>query len=185
MAASSRTRARNRSPQRGTGQRGSTSSRPVRHPAPPVPLEGTPKPSLGLIALVSLPLVLIVLGVATAFAVTPVLAVVALLGVLLGLANFALARPSHLLGLLGGSESSAEEDPRLFNVLEGLCVENGLPIPRVLILDDDAANSLLLPGENEGLVLVCTRGLLDSLDRIELEAKRSSPTPWRAPSVAT
>jgi Zn-dependent protease with chaperone function len=170
MAASSRTRTRNRSPQRGTGQRGSTSSRPVRHPAPPVPLEGTPKPSLGLLALLSLPLVLVVLGVATAVAVAPVLAILALLGVVLGLANFALGRPSHLLGLLGGSESTAEEDPRLFNVLEGLCVENGLAIPRVRILDDDAANSLLLPGENEGLVLVCTRGLLDSLDRIELEA---------------
>src|SRR6202020_2543619 len=58
---------------------------------------------------------------------------------------------------------------RLFNVLEGLCVENGLAIPRVRILDDDAANSLLLPDDDGGLVMICTRGLLDGLDRIELE----------------
>jgi len=135
-----------------------------------VPLEGTPKPSPGLVALVSLPGILIVLGVVTAVAITPVLAVVALLGALLALANFALGRPARLLSLLGGRESTAEEDPRLFNVLEGLCVENGLAIPRVRILDDDAANSLLLPGENGGLVLVCTGGLLDNLDRIQLEA---------------
>jgi Zn-dependent protease with chaperone function len=135
-----------------------------------VPLEGTPKPSLGLIGLLSLPVILIVLGVIAAIAIAPVLAIVALLGVLLGLTNFALGRPSHLLSLLGGRESTVEEDPRLFNVLEGLCVENGLAIPRVRILDDDAANSLLLPDENGGLVLVCTRALLDSLDRIELEA---------------
>jgi Zn-dependent protease with chaperone function len=170
MPAPSRTQARSRSPQRGSGQRGSAPSRPVRRPAPPVPLEGTPKPSLGLLVVLSLPVTLIVLGVVAAIAVAPVLAIVALLGVLLGLANFALGRPSHLLSLLGGGESTVEEDPRLFNVLEGLCVENGLPIPRVRILDDDAANSLLLPAEHGGLVLVCTRGLLDNLDRIELEA---------------
>jgi heat shock protein HtpX len=170
MAAPSRTRSRNRSPQRGPGQRGSTSSRPVRHPAPPVPLEGTPKPSAGLLALVSLPVILIVIGVITAVVVTPVLAIVALLGVLLVLANLSLGRPSRLLNLLGGRESTADEDPRLFNVLEGLCVENGLAVPRVRVLDDDAANALLLPDESGGLALVCTRGLLDGLDRIQLEA---------------
>jgi Zn-dependent protease with chaperone function len=135
-----------------------------------VPLEGTPKPSLGLVSALSSPVILIILGVVAAIAIAPVLAVVALLGVLLALANFALGRPSHLLGLLGGRETQAEEDPRLFNVLEGLCVENGLAIPTVRILEDDAANSLLLPGEDGGLVLICTSGLLDSLDRIELEA---------------
>jgi Zn-dependent protease with chaperone function len=150
-------------------QRGGGSSRPVRRTAPPVPLEGTPKPSIGLLAFASLPIVLLVVGVATAIAIAPVLAIIALLGVLLALANLALGRSSHLLDLLGGHESTASEDPRLFNILEGLCVENGLAIPRVRILDDDAANSLLLPGENGGLVLVCTRGLLANLDRIQLE----------------
>jgi Zn-dependent protease with chaperone function len=105
-----------------------------------------------------------------AIAVAPALGVIAILGVLLALANYALGRASRLLSLLGGRESAASEDPRLFNVLEGLCVENGLAMPRVRILEDDAANSLLLPGENRGLVLVCTRGLLENLDRIQLEA---------------
>jgi heat shock protein HtpX len=170
MAASSRTRARSRSPQRSNLQRGTASSRPVRRPAPPVPLEGTPKPSFGLIGLAALPILLVVVGVVLAIAVVPVLAVLAVLGVLLALANLSLGRASRLLGLLGGRDTSESEDPRLFNVLEGLCVENGLAIPRVRILEDDAANALLLPDENGGLALVCTRGLLQNLDRIELEA---------------
>lgn len=135
-----------------------------------MPLEGAAKPSLGLLLLVALPVILVVLGVVLALALTPIAAILALLGVLLAVANFALGRASHLLSLLGGRDSTAAEDPRLFNVLEGLCVENGLAIPRVRILDDDATNSLLLPDEDGGLVLVCTRGLLGSLDRIELEA---------------
>jgi Zn-dependent protease with chaperone function len=134
-----------------------------------MPLEGTPKPSVGLIALAALPVALVLVGVVTALTVSPVLAVLAVLGILLAVANFALGRSSRLVGQVGGRESNASEDPRLFNVLEGLCVENGLAIPRVQILEDDAANSLLLPDEDGGLVLVCTSGLLGNLDRIQLE----------------
>ena len=115
-------------------------------------------------------MILVVVGVVMAIIVAPALAVIALLGVLLALANLALGRATRLLSLLGGRESAASEDPRLFNVLEGLCVENGLAIPLVRILEDAAANALLLPSEHGGLVLVCTRGLLGNLDRIQLEA---------------
>jgi heat shock protein HtpX len=134
-----------------------------------VPLEGTPKAPLGLLALAVVPVGLILIGIVAGLIVTPVLGVVALVGVVLLAASLALGRASRLLGQVGGHESDASDDPRLFNVLEGLCVENGLAIPRVRILDDDAANSLLLPDDDGGLVLVCTRGLLQSLDRIQLE----------------
>jgi Zn-dependent protease with chaperone function len=113
--------------------------------------------------------VLILVGIATAITLAPVLAILAVIGIAVVLANYVLGRTSHLLGQLGGRESSASEEPRLFNVLEGLCVENGLGMPRVQILDDQAANSLLLPNDDGGLVLVCTRGLLQGLDRIQLE----------------
>jgi Zn-dependent protease with chaperone function len=135
-----------------------------------VPLEGTPRPSLGLVGLAALPLVLVLVGVVVAIVVAPALVVIALVGVVLGAANLTLGRGSRLLGLLGGRESSPAQDPRLFNVLEGLCVENGLAMPRVRVRDDAAANALLLASGRGGLVLVCTQGLLENLDRIQLEA---------------
>src|ERR1043166_6380820 len=38
-------------------------------------------------------------------------------------------------------EVSAEEQPRLHNIIEGLCIAAGLPMPRVYIVDDEAPNA--------------------------------------------
>ncbi|QGG95140.1 M48 family metalloprotease [Actinomarinicola tropica] len=61
------------------------------------------------------------------------------------------------------------EQPRLRNLVDGLCATSGLPVPALSIIDVDAANSLAVGTSPDDTTLVLTRGLLDRLDRIELE----------------
>jgi Zn-dependent protease with chaperone function len=134
-----------------------------------VPLPAAPGAAFGLVVLTALPWILVVSGIVLALLISPLAAVLALLGVVIAVANFRLGSPSHLLASLGGSERSAADEPRLFNVVEGLCVENGISMPKVRILDDPAANALLTAADDDGLLLICTSGLLGALDRIQLE----------------
>lgn len=58
---------------------------------------------------------------------------------------------------------------RLHNVVEGLCVAAGLPKPDLYVVDDRTLNAFSV-GRNPGHAsLVVTSGLLDKLDRVELE----------------
>ena len=60
---------------------------------------------------------------------------------------------------------------RLHNLVEGLCVSVGLAKPEVLVIKDVAPNALVVGGGNKGNgAVVVTSGLVDLLDRIELEA---------------
>ena len=70
-----------------------------------------------------------------------------------------------------GSEGvSRKEEPRLYNLLENLCISRGIPIPTLKIIDDEALNAFAA-GIREGHYSVSvTRGLLARLTDAELEA---------------
>ena len=59
-------------------------------------------------------------------------------------------------------------EPRLVNLVMGLCIANGLAVPQLRVLPDPAPNAIVLGGRPDRAVLVLTRGLLELLDRIEL-----------------
>jgi heat shock protein HtpX len=61
-------------------------------------------------------------------------------------------------------------DARLINLVEGLCLTAGLPAPRLYVAGDNGLNALTLGRDPRRASLVVTRGLLDTLSRIELEA---------------
>jgi heat shock protein HtpX len=61
-------------------------------------------------------------------------------------------------------------DARLLNLVEGLCLTAGLPEPRLYVTGDRGLNALTLGRDPRRASLVVTRGLLDRLSRIELEA---------------
>jgi heat shock protein HtpX len=76
----------------------------------------------------------------------------------------------RVLARIGASPADGEAHARLLNLADGLSATSGVPVPDLFVLDDPAAN-LLLVGEQSGRsALVVTRGLLDALDRIQLEA---------------
>ena len=59
--------------------------------------------------------------------------------------------------------------PHLYNVVEGLAIAAGLPKPRCYIIDDTAPNAFASGRNPKNSVIVVTSGLLDKLNRAELE----------------
>ncbi|PPD46627.1 MAG: peptidase M48 [Methylocystis sp.] len=70
----------------------------------------------------------------------------------------------------GAHSIDRTEAPRLYNLLENLCISRGVPIPALQIIDSDALNAYA-SGLKEGQYKVAvTRGLLTELTDPELEA---------------
>ncbi len=70
----------------------------------------------------------------------------------------------------GARDVSRAESPRLYNLLENLCISRGIPIPALQILESDALNAYA-SGLKEGQYKVAvTRGLLVELTDAEIEA---------------
>jgi heat shock protein HtpX len=65
--------------------------------------------------------------------------------------------------------SDPERHPRLHNLTAGLCEQAGLPAPRLYVVDGDAANAFAVGREPARSAIVVTRGLLEALNRVELE----------------
>jgi heat shock protein HtpX len=89
------------------------------------------------------------------------------------LAWFAIAYVVHqkLISLATGAKGVARaEAPKLYNVLENLCISRGLPMPALQIIETPALNAYA-SGLREGqYVVAVTRGLIDALSDDELEA---------------
>jgi heat shock protein HtpX len=62
-----------------------------------------------------------------------------------------------------------EEFPHLYNVVEGLAIAAGLPKPRCYVIEDSAPNAFATGRNPEKAVICVTTGLLDKLNRVELE----------------
>jgi len=77
---------------------------------------------------------------------------------------------SIALAVNGAREiKSKEENPRLWRIVENLAITDGIPMPRVFIMDDPAPNAFAT-GRNPKKAAVCaTSGLLDIMDDDELQ----------------
>ena len=62
-----------------------------------------------------------------------------------------------------------EEFPYLYNVVKGLTIAAGLPPPRCYVIDDTAPNAFATGRNPKNSVIVVTTGLLEKLNRVELE----------------
>lgn len=70
----------------------------------------------------------------------------------------------------GAHEVSRTEEPRLYNLLENLCISRGITMPKLRIADDDALNAFATGLNDKQYSITVTRGLLDSLNDREIEA---------------
>jgi len=66
-------------------------------------------------------------------------------------------------------EVAPEEQPRLHNIVEGLAIAAGLPKPRVYVVPEQAPNAYATGRNPEHSSIAVTQGLLDTLNRVELE----------------
>jgi heat shock protein HtpX len=61
------------------------------------------------------------------------------------------------------------EYKRLYNLVEGLCIASGLPMPRIYIIDDPAPNAFATGRNPKHAAVAVTTGLLGMMNRVELE----------------
>lgn len=74
-----------------------------------------------------------------------------------------------VLRLSAAREVSHEDEPRLHNLVEGLAIAAGLPKPRIYVIDDPAPNAFATGRDPEHSSLAFTTGLLQKMNRVELE----------------
>ena len=65
--------------------------------------------------------------------------------------------------------ATREEFPHLYNVVEGLAIAAGIPAPRCYVIDDTAPNAFATGHSPKNSVICVTTGLLQKMDRAELE----------------
>jgi heat shock protein HtpX len=62
-----------------------------------------------------------------------------------------------------------QEYPRLHNIVEGLAIAAGIPKPAVYVIPEEAPNAFATGRNPEHASVAVTQGLLDTLNRVELE----------------
>src|SRR5467141_348991 len=72
--------------------------------------------------------------------------------------------------LTGGREVSRTEEPRLYNLLENLCISRGITTPKLKVMESDALNAFATGMNERQYAITVTSGLKAALDDAELEA---------------
>ena len=70
----------------------------------------------------------------------------------------------------GGHEVTRQEEPRLYNLLENLCISRGIPMPKLKIMQSESLNAFASGLNRRQYAITVTTGLLDALDDHEIEA---------------
>ena len=70
----------------------------------------------------------------------------------------------------GGSDVTRQEQPRLYNLLENLCISRGIPMPKLKIVQSEALNAFATGLNQRQYAVSVTTGLLDTLNDQEIEA---------------
>jgi heat shock protein HtpX len=66
-------------------------------------------------------------------------------------------------------EVTAQDEPRLHNLVEGLAIAAGVPKPRIYVVPEQAPNAFATGRDPEHASIAVTQGLLATMDRVELE----------------
>ena len=70
----------------------------------------------------------------------------------------------------GGRDVTRQEQPRLYNLLENLCISRGIPMPKLKVMESDALNAFATGLNRSQYAITVTTGLLNALDDQEIEA---------------
>lgn len=73
------------------------------------------------------------------------------------------------LALSHARPASVSQYARLHNLVEGLCIAGGLPMPRLYVVADDAPNAFATGRSPRHAAVAVTTGLVEKLNRVELE----------------
>jgi heat shock protein HtpX len=72
--------------------------------------------------------------------------------------------------LTGGREVTRAEEPRLYNILENLCISRGITMPKLKVMESDALNAFATGMSPKQYSITVTTGLINRLNDAEIEA---------------
>jgi heat shock protein HtpX len=70
----------------------------------------------------------------------------------------------------GGREVTRQQQPRLYNLLENLCISRGITMPKLKVIEDDRLNAFATGMNDKQYSITVTSGLIKALDDAEVEA---------------
>src|SRR5437588_3056158 len=77
---------------------------------------------------------------------------------------------SMIDAITGGREVTRAEEPRLYNLLENLCISRGITMPKLKIMETTSLNAFASGMNEKQYSITVTSGLINSLDDAEIEA---------------
>lgn len=69
----------------------------------------------------------------------------------------------------GAHEIQKKDNPRFYRIVENLSITNGMPMPKVYIMNDSALNAFATGRDPNHAVVAATSGLIEAMDDHELE----------------
>ncbi len=92
------------------------------------------------------------------------------LGALVWFAIAYLGHNAMIKASVGARSVTRKEEPELYNLLENLSIAAGRPMPKLAIIETPAMNAFASGVDNGSYTVTVTRGLMERLDKRELEA---------------
>ena len=77
---------------------------------------------------------------------------------------------SMIDAVTGGREVTRTEEPRLYNLLENLCISRGIAMPKLKVMESDALNAFATGMNEKQYSISITSGLLGRLNDAEIES---------------
>ena len=74
-----------------------------------------------------------------------------------------------VLTMTGAHVIQESDNPKLFDLVQEVCIASGLPMPKVAIVVDDAPNAFATGRDPEHALIAFTTGILNAMDREELQ----------------
>ena len=74
-----------------------------------------------------------------------------------------------VLTMTGAKQIQESDNPRLFALIQEVCLASGLPMPKVAIVEDQAPNAFATGRDPKHALIAFTTGILDSMDKDELQ----------------
>jgi len=74
-----------------------------------------------------------------------------------------------VLAMANAKEIDKADAPQLYNVVEEMAIAAGVPMPKVMVLETDALNAFATGNKPANGTIAVTRGLLNALNRDELQ----------------
>src|SRR5215468_1923162 len=70
----------------------------------------------------------------------------------------------------GGREVTRQQEPRLYNLLENLCISRGITTPKLKVIEDDNLNAFATGMNDKQYSITVTSGLINALNDAEIES---------------